>query len=71
MRRMKKPSARFAMNLTEGDRDLIGEIAEFLDLNFREAIRFALRAEMAALRAETAQIMATTAGRRKKERKHG
>ena len=61
---MKKPSPRFAMNLTEGDRDIIGEIAGFHDLNFREAIRLALRREMA-------RIVDTAVPPRKKERKHG
>ena len=42
---MKIPSERFAMNLTKQDRELIGKLAKRLDVNFREAIRSAVRNE--------------------------
>jgi len=47
---MKMPAERFTLNLTRQDREIVGRLARRLDLNFREAIRTAIRNEYARVR---------------------
>jgi len=49
---MKRPSARFAMNLDEADRQILAEVASYHGVSFRDGIRQALRRELVAIKPE-------------------